>query len=72
MRLFKNLKNLVSFPGTWTCHFLVHRLGNCTYMLHQKVRMFQLAAARSNYYALEAHLLLLLMAFAFNDKLLLL
>ena len=28
--------------------------------LHQKVRMFQLAAARSNYYALEAHLLLLL------------
>ena len=29
------------------------------------VRMFQLAAARSNYYALEAHLLLLLMAFAF-------
>ena len=38
--------------------------------LHQKVRMFQLAAARSNYYALEAHLLL--MAFAFNDKLLLL
>ena len=40
--------------------------------LHQKVRMFQLAAARSNYYALEAHLLLLLMAFAFNDKLLLL
>ena len=33
---------------------------------------FQLAAARSNYYSLEAHLLLLLMAFAFNDWLLLL
>ena len=35
--------------------------------LHQKVSTFQLAAARSNYYALEAYLLLLLMAFAFND-----
>ena len=35
--------------------------------LHQKVRTFQLAATRSNYYSLEAHLLLLLMAFAFND-----
>ena len=33
-------------------------------MCHQKVRTFQLAAARINYYALQTHLLLLQMAFA--------